>query len=173
MSARGRVLIGLDPSSKKIALAISVGGAKPTFRTKALPQNDMPRACKEAYKYVRDTVKEFTKEGHRVFVFIEEPVVGRGGVRSTLMQTKANGAMQAGASMAGALVQEVNNSSWKKRVVGKGNCGKPEVKEWLRQNWPYAYVKADGDQDIMDAACILRFGEQFISVKEKIDSELA
>lgn len=167
-----RVIIGLDPSSRKIALAISVNGGKPTLRTKALGMNDMPRACGVAYRFVRSVVREYASDGHHVFLFIEAPVVGRGGVGSTLKQTKTNGAMQAGAFTAGASVVEVNNKTWKKRVVGNGNAGKPQVKQWARDCWPYLHDLADGDQDLLDAGAILRYGEKIISTQDRIEEEM-
>lgn len=167
-----RVIIGLDPSSRKIAMAISVNGGKPTLRTKALGLNNMPRACYVSQRYVRSVVKEYTDQGHHVFLFIEAPVVGRGGVGSTLKQTKTNGAMQAGAFGAGANVVEVNNQTWKKKVVGKGNAGKPEIKKWAKDCWPYVYELADGDQDLLDACAILRYGEKIVNTQDRIEEEM-
>lgn len=167
-----RVIVGLDPSSRKIAMAISVDGGKPKLQTKTLGMHDLPRACYQAHRYVRSVVKQYTAQGHHVFLFIEGPVVGRGGVGSTLKQTKTNGAMQAGAVGGGASVTEVNNSTWKKQVVGSGRAGKPEIKKWIKDCWPYAYELADGDQDLMDACAILRYGEKIINTKDRIEEEM-
>ena len=167
-----RVIVGLDPSSRKIAMAISVDGGKPILQTKTLGMHDLPRACYQAHRYVRSVVKQYTAQGHHVFLFIEGPVVGRGGVGSTLKQTKTNGAMQAGAVGGGASVVEVNNQTWKSKVVGSGRAGKPEIKKLVKDCWPYAYELADGDQDLMDACAILRYGEKIINTKDRIEEEM-
>lgn len=166
----GTVVIGLDPSSKKIALSISVDGGPPLLRHRILAAGNVPHACLQSFRYVRDVVREYRAQGHRVFIFIEEPVVGRGGVRSTLSQTKTHGAMLAGAQSGGAFVSSVNNQSWKKRVVGSGNAGKPQIKQWVAENWPYLLQEAKGDQDLIDAGCIMKYGLDVVKTRDRIAS---
>lgn len=163
-----RAIFGLDPSSKKIALAVSVNGNAPILYARMLP-NDNALACLHAYRFVRKMVGKYVKRGVEVYLFIEEPVVGRGGARSTIVQSLVQGGMLAGAASAGAEIHKVNNSSWKKKVVGNGNAGKPQIKEWVRTHWPHLYDLADGDQDCLDAGCILKFGMTVIETKDKIE----
>lgn len=162
------VVIGLDPSSKKIAMAISIGGRKPTLRKWAL-NKDLVIACFESYRAVRRAVRLYTQKGYRVVLFIEEPVVGRGGVYSTLRQAKTHGAMVAGGMAGGAAVRAVNNQSWKKGSVGKGNASKDQIRDWLRDSWQVMYLACEGDQDLMDALGILRYGETVVARMDKID----
>lgn len=163
------IVIGLDPSSKKIAVAISVNGRKPTVKTKVLSK-DNPTACHEAEVWVKELVRSLRKPGVKVYLFVEDPVVGRGGARSTIMQALVQGGMLAGGIAGGAEVHKVNNSSWKKRVVGNGNMGKPGIKDWVRQNWPAYYLLSGGDQDLIDAGCILKYGQGVVEMKTRIEA---
>jgi Holliday junction resolvasome RuvABC endonuclease subunit len=93
-------------------------------------------------------------------VYLEEPVIGRN-ARSTIVQAQVGGAVMAAACRANVFYFElVNNSHWKKGVVGKGNAGKPEIAAWLEEKWPNAYNLAQKDQDLIDASCINRYGVQ-------------
>lgn len=157
-----RAIVGLDPSSKKIAIAVSIDGKYPKLYVKSLKSKDIAEVCSVAYRYVWRFVSMLREQDIEVFMYIEEPVVGRGGVYSTLRQTKANGAMLAGAVNAGAHVKGVNNQSWKKVVVGNGNAGKPKIEAYLAKANPELHMETNGDQDLMDALCIMKYGQLHI-----------
>lgn len=166
----GRALVGIDPSSAKIAIMISVNEGKPYKMVKALAKGgDIAAVCLAAFRYVRAAVRDLKADGHRVYLYLEEPVVGRGGAYTTIRQSKVNGAILAAALSGGAEVHGVNNTTWKKSVVGNGNAGKPMIKEWVRLNWEYAYDLAKGDQDVLDAACILRYAQQCMEVLDRLE----
>lgn len=86
-------------------------------------------------------------------IFVEAPVVGRGGVRSTLVQAYVSGAIQAAASAYGG-VHLVNVQSWKKAVVGSGRADKQAVKQAIISHG----LSDDLPQDFYDATAICLYG---------------
>lgn len=159
-------VIGIDPSSRKLAAVVSVVGKEPqaTVYTKPLPQ-DKPVACLQAFEWVRNLV-EIQEDD--VYVFIELPVLGRGGPGSTIPQAQINGALLAGAQMADAEVVPVNNSRVKKEVVGRGNANKDDIRDWVSKAWPVLYERIGGDQDLCDSAMIYVYGKQVVERRNKI-----
>jgi Holliday junction resolvasome RuvABC endonuclease subunit len=148
-------VIGIDPSSKKLALCITYPGSEkyPEFHSIRLPEGILQAtgaAFEEAFLCFR--------KHPEAAVYMEEPVVGRN-VRSTIVQAQVGGAVMAAADRAGLPYFElVNNSHWKKEVLGKGNAKKEEISELLEKIWPEAYNLAQKDQDLIDASCINRYG---------------
>lgn len=162
------VVIGVDPSSRKLAAVISVVGDEPNVEhtTKSLPQ-DKPTACLMAFEWMR-TLIEINETRGKVYVFIELPVLGRGGPGSTIPQAQINGALMAGAQIAGAEVVPVNNARAKKEVVGRGNANKDDIRVWVKEAWPSLYEKIEKDQDLCDSAMIYQYGKQTIERRDKI-----
>lgn len=161
------VVVGVDPSSRKIAMTITVGDVL-DMRVKALPQQMPAQACLVAYTYMRKTAKELGEHG-QVWVFIEDPVLGRGGAKATIPQTRVNGALLAGAlGVSGTKVYGVNNSKAKKMIVGSGNAGKPEIKRWCAKCWPAAFRLADGDQDLIDSSMIHQYGVKLVGIRNHV-----
>jgi Holliday junction resolvasome RuvABC endonuclease subunit len=152
------MIVGVDPSSRKIAMIYDVLGSEENLKAKtfALPQSVVP-ALGLAYKVTRRFVKSYTDKGYRVILYIEEPVVGKGGAYATIKQSKVHGAIVAGAVAGGATVEAVNNTVWKKRVVGKGNASKVQVAQHVRKNWRNLSRLAGPDQDLIDAGCIYSY----------------
>lgn len=147
-----RTIIGIDPSSKKLALCITATGVlqKDVIRLPVGVYSATGTAYREVFCYLESL------NGSAV-VYMEAPLVGRS-VASTLVQAQVGGAVIAAARNSGTKLKLVNVGTWKKQVCGKGNLQKPEVAEWLEKNWPEAYDQAGGDQDLIDAACINRYG---------------
>ena len=50
----------------------------------------------------------------------------------------------------GILCYPVDNRSWKKQILGKGNAGKPDIKNFAVEKWGDIFP----EQDYADAACI-------------------
>lgn len=149
------VIIGCDPSSRKIALIYTTTGEEHLrARVFNLPQSVIP-ALELAYRHTRRFVRQFTAKGTRVVLCIEEPVVGKGGAYATIKQAKVHGAIVAGAVAAGAVVDTVQNSTWKKTVTGKGNNSKVQVAQWVRKDWKMLSHLVGPDQDLIDAGCIM------------------
>lgn len=60
-------------------------------------------------------------------VHIEEALVGKGGVKTTIRQAYAMGAVRLCAEERGWRVGLVSVGTWKKQIVGNGNASKEEV----------------------------------------------
>ena len=50
----------------------------------------------------------------------------------------------------------VDNTKWKREVVGKGNCSKKEIKQYAIEKWGEVFT----EQDFADAACIALWKKQ-------------
>jgi len=94
------------------------------------------------------------------YVFIEEPLVGRG-VKASMQISQVAGAVMAMLGNHGIHTELVNVKTWKKDICGNGNASKEDVDMWLSTTHP-SYAEACGDdrhrQDNVDACCIGLFG---------------
>lgn len=165
------LIYGIDPSSRKLAVVYGVLGEenKSKFITKNLPQ-EKPEGCSIAYSWIKGLI-ESTKEDvdiKDIYVFVELPVLGRGGAGSTIPQAQVNGALLAGAFSTGVNVIPVNNVKVKKEVIGKGNANKDAIKEWLSIAWEGMYKQVANDQDLCDSAMIYTYGKQVVQLRERI-----
>jgi Holliday junction resolvasome RuvABC endonuclease subunit len=160
-------IVGIDPSSRKLAAVVSRLGKEPDVEThtRKLPQ-DKPAACLLAYEWARNLVD--MQGDTDVCVFVEMPVMGRGGPGSTIPQAQINGALLAGAQMSAAEVIPVNNARVKKTVVGKGNATKDDVRDWVKVAWPVLYDRIGKDQDLCDSAMIYVYGKGVVQRRNKI-----
>ena len=116
------LVIGIDPASAKLAI-VALHKEEFAYRTYAKLGPSGGPACHNAARavgrFVQTSIPASWKSG-RLLAFIESPVVGRGGVRSTMVQCFTSGAVQGVLYGLGFHTQIANVSSWKKRVVGKG-----------------------------------------------------
>lgn len=93
-------------------------------------------------------------------VFLEEPpLAGPRNIRTFLGLAQTCGAIL-GASKADAYVVPV--SSWKKAVIGNGSASKELVAAWLAEHRPQLHDYCNGNQNLMDAACIALYGEETV-----------
>lgn len=164
------VVIGVDPSSAKLAAIVSIIGDEPNVETRTLKlPTHKPTACAMAFEWIRGLVDLASDlEPGSVHVFLELPVMGRGGPGSTIPQARINGALAAGAELAGATVTDVNNAHCKKVVLGKGNASKDEIKEWVSDAWPTLYKRISKDQDLCDSAMIYVYGRKTLLRKARV-----
>lgn len=164
------VVMGIDPSSAKIAAVVTKdGGKSPRVWTKVLPESPYEVRADWAERHVNKFVSDYISAGFEVYFFIEEPVVGAG-ARATIAQATIRGGILIGARRGGATeIHHVNNSRWKKKIVGKGNATKPQIKEHMHKTWPVIYDLADGDQDVLDAAGINAYGEGVLMLQKRIE----
>lgn len=165
-------LLGIDPSSRKLAAIHGMVGDEPHIRhvTEKLPQ-DKPTACLTAYEWVRELIGQYPDGA--VYAAIELPVLGRGGPGSTIPQAQINGALLAGAQSAGAIVILVNNSRAKKEIVGRGNASKDDIRRWVKEAWPALYSDIKSDQDLCDSAMIYMYGRQVVDLRDRISRRKA
>jgi Holliday junction resolvasome RuvABC endonuclease subunit len=159
-----QVVIGCDPDSKHFSVIITKDDRLVGVRQKRLPDNvPMSRRCYVVMKWVRSVVREYAKEGCDVHFYIEAPFVSPKFLKAVIPLARLNGAALAGALDGGAVTsQDIVIQSWKKETVGNGNASKPQIKEWCRECWPIVFEKADGRQDLMDAAGINRYGAKLL-----------
>lgn len=174
MSVERNVVIGCDPSSRKLATVYGIAGHEHAIRftTKKLPPADKPEACLIAYNWMCELAESQHQYG-KVYAAIELPVFGRGGPGSTIPQAQINGALLAGARAAGAEVLMVNNAHAKKVIVGRGNASKVEIKRWVEDEWPELFEAIDGDQDLCDSAMIYQLGVQVVGLRGRVARRLA
>ena len=57
----------------------------------------------------------------------------------------------------GILCYPVDNRTWKNRIVGKGNAGKPDIKKFAVDKWGDVFP----EQDYADAACIALWAKRY------------
>jgi Holliday junction resolvasome RuvABC endonuclease subunit len=149
-------VIGIDPSSKKIALCITT-----SYELDEVPQLDvisLPAGGFQATGAAYREVFYFLQGIPSGQVYLEAPIVGRN-AWATIVQSQVGGAVMAAVENLKVWnLYMANVSSWKKQVAGKGNLTKPEIAEALQRIWPEAYDLCNGDQDLVDACMINRFG---------------
>jgi Holliday junction resolvasome RuvABC endonuclease subunit len=168
-------IMGLDPSSKKLAVVTTWSDRVGEFRVDTLAlQSDEALRTDQAYQWMRTLVHDACSglQPYDVFVFQERPVLGKGGIGSTIPQAQVGGAATAGAVSAGAQVNLVNNQTVKKKMV-IGNASKDQIAFWCREYWPSLYAatldeKGNWDQDLCDAAMINRYGAEVVRIRQRI-----
>ena len=161
-----RTIIGIDPSSRKLAMVAQADGNRDIhIVSEALVPKDSrggtPAACLRAYDLVGSFVLmlQTVYRTRNICAYLEAPIVGRGGARTTMVQSFVSGAIQASLQSHEIPVTLVYPGSWKKLVVGHGNATKETVSQHLRGVWPALMERAKRDQDVIDAACICLFGQ--------------
>ena len=154
------IVIGVDASSSRAAFVALCGTE---FSTMAMAKFGPVGAV--ACAGGADATRTFLDQlpwpvTQPIQAYVEWPVLGRGGFRSTMVQAFTSGAIQGTLHERGCITQGANVSSWKKAVVGKGNATKEEVAHALRLRWPSLYQRVGEDQDLCDAASIALYGKQ-------------
>lgn len=154
-----RIIIGADLSTKKLAF---VGGILDgPFRMEATKISSYIEIADATDKFILDTISFFGSDWDSqsgILAVIEEPIAGRGGVRPAILQGYTSGVVQLTFQHRGADLLMISSSKWKKEVTGKGNADKEYVKKWLEENDQKLYGGTAGDQDLIDASCIYRYG---------------
>lgn len=155
------LIVGVDPASTKLAFY----GLHPTLPT-VLPMKYTlgKRYSPEAAGAAMDATFEALERlrpmgaGKGALAFIESPVIGRGGARSTIVQAFTSGVVQACLIKSGFTVYMVNQSTWKTWLTGRPNVGKDYVVRSMKGRYPKDVIAAAGDGDVLDAAALARYG---------------
>lgn len=147
--------LGIDPSSAKLALVWEEENYL-KMRTFALPSvATWEVRCAVAFAIMSKFFYDYDVRS----VYVEAPVFGRGGPGATLPQAMVTGSILAACGEWKIPFSKlVNNTTWKKRILGNGAMSKPEIAEAMRELWPRASRKAGGDQDLIDAAGVYQYG---------------
>ncbi len=166
--AKAPIVIGVDPAASKVAF---VAICLDEFISKAFTRLGKSGgvACWGAWNSTERLIDDlpWDMEGRELHAFVESPIVGRGGIKTTMVQCFTSGAVQGALSGAGFVTQTANVSSWKKHVVGKGNAKKEEVAKYLRLRHPPLFAAAGGNQDLIDASCIALYGQ--LVLRQRMD----
>lgn len=164
------VVIGVDPAAQRLAAVITAGDDF-YVETRTMPKDDVLR-CKAAFTWLTRLIREYGGLG-QVAVFVEEPVLGRGGAGGTLPIARIQGALITAAAVSGVdAIERVHPSKWKKQIVGHGGADKPMVAAHVQETWPAVYAisrtKGTSAQDVCDAACINRYGVKVLKLRAKM-----
>lgn len=167
-----KIVVGIDPSSYKIAVVVTNDtDVDYELRTAHLSKTKKPLACKQAFGFINGLIDSY--EDGQMLVYLEAPVLGRGGARATIPQSIIDGAIITAFALRDVPVVMVNNSKWKKIVCLNGHADKPKIAATVLQIWPQLYKEADGDQDLLDAACINRYGVKLAKAAERVKRSTA
>lgn len=148
-------IVSIDPSTKKLALTITKRLDRRTLEMDAVKLSADPSVrCGEAFRSVAGVLMDLRDEtGESPLLYLEKPLSLQNG-QTTIALAKVSGCIHAAAAECHVPVYEVDNKEWKLHVVGKGNASKPEIAEFIRNEWPEAYDLAAGDQDLIDSSAI-------------------
>ena len=168
-------ILGIDYSTHKIDI-VGVMDGKPTFATEKLIRKTEKFEYKHlhnASSFIHGFVKKWVKFGSQPpYIYMEEPFIHSVHKSSVIPMAMMAGVIALGISNAFPkydvdLLTMVPPPKWKKKVIGKGNVGKSEIKKWVVEELkPSEYkrlVKANvygSDQDLIDAFCIAKYGEE-------------
>lgn len=156
-------IYGFDLSSRKIAMV----ALDYVQRAEVVEVAKRPSRAVELHRLDHDLL-EVWADYTPGYVYIEAPVVGRGGARPTILQSQVDSIIQITSLQLGHLgVYSVNNKTWKKAVVGNGNAKKDDTAAWLAAAHPSLRRLCGDDQDLMDAAGVALYGSEVIARSEK------
>lgn len=165
---RDTCVVGIDPSSKKLAVTLFL---PETLEAKSISyklrqkSNDTysPKVAHTSFSTVEMMVHKFHLRGRDTRVYMEAPVVGRGGAKSTMVQSYVSGAVQAAFLSLGIPVSLVNVSVWKKDVTGSGAATKDAIASAVHMKLVdmglnYLWRNIEGDQDMIDSVGVMLYG---------------
>jgi Holliday junction resolvasome RuvABC endonuclease subunit len=149
-------LVGADISSSRLAMVALTDPPrvlKVNFRTPWVPEVCL-HAQSEAVAFCAALANQLDWD---MDVWIESALVGRN-VRSTIVQSYVNGAVQAGLLSIGSRISLVTPGEWKLVATGNGAATKEQVARRIQQRWPHLAAAANGDEDTLDAFGIALYG---------------
>lgn len=161
------LVVGCDPSAKKIAL-VAMDTVTKTFLTRAYvlykTGKQSPESMARALGYMEEFCSELSNVSrHDRFAWVEDPLVGKGGVRSTMVQAYIGGIIRGTLCRSGFTVYGANQSTWKKQVCNNGHAQKPDVERVVKVAWPKVHPYVEHDGDLTDAAAISLYGQQILA----------
>lgn len=145
-------IAGVDLGARKAAIAVFHDGKLGYVGDLEVPKTTRARELRTLAEWSFGYLKVCD------FVFVEEPLVGRG-VRASLQVAQTAGAVMS--SLGGLLDIKSDltpNKAWKKALIGNGNASKEEIKSWLVNTYPSYAALCGSSQDRVDAACIGLYG---------------
>lgn len=162
------LIAGIDPSAKKIAIVAQVttlqinhafswplylkGETKQTVESLGRAVEGMERFLSWADMACPDPDQRF--------VWVEDPLIGRGGPVTTMKQSYVGGIVRGLLVRSSFRVYGVNVSSWKSQVCGDGRADKRMVALAVGRRWPKIRGLVGDDGDLTDAAAICLYGAE-------------
>lgn len=161
------IVVGIDPSSHKLAAVVTDGDKIIDTLTIKL-RDDKQIACGQAFRWIQECIIDphnMMMEGH---IYMEAPIMGVGGPGSTIPQAQIGGAVMAGAAVLQVSLTLANNQAWKRQVCGKGNIRKDQVAGAMLTVWPELVHRVGADQDLIDAGAINMYGRRAVRLRAKV-----
>jgi Holliday junction resolvasome RuvABC endonuclease subunit len=156
------MILGIDASSKKIAVCVFRPPKKPVIEAISLGKKFDLNLIYNAYAWMGEFLATISPEGS-FDAFIEQPLVaGARNIQSTLKQALVNGGIQVALFEWDAVVMMVPPSSWKAEIGAGGNATKERVQRAIRERWPDLAKRCGGDEDCFDATGVALYGEALV-----------
>lgn len=173
------IVVGIDPSSRKLAAVATQGNNILKTSTYDLPEKRPYETCSMAFYWIHVLVHDLRgidpwapepRATNRVYVFMEAPVLApKAGAGSLIPQAQVSGVILAACGSQDVPAELVYIQDWKKLIVGNGNASKAEVALWCRKHWRILYRLVNGDQDLIDAGAINRYGARMVARLERMN----
>ena len=146
------MILGLDCSSRAIhgAVVDENENLVMQFRT------EKPNNKDEFNTRFLNIVDNFAKILSKINIekaFVEDAIYIQN-PKSTIEIARVVGGVQITCHKNRVPCQLVDNTKWKKEIVGKGNCSKTQIMEFAVDKWGDVFL----EQDYADAACISLYG---------------
>lgn len=162
------LVVGIDPSSRKIALVAADPHLVGVFQVEAHPlyqakEKQTPESLGRALDVMETFVSTVSgwAPGNR-YAWVEDPLMGRGGPVATMKQSLVQGIVRGVLARSGFTVYGVNVSTWKKVVTGDGRADKDKVRRTVGAEWPKIAERIRQDDDLSDAAAICLYGHRIL-----------
>ena len=154
-------IIGVDADSKlfaAVALDDTPEPGQPIFQW--VLHQEKGRIAEDRFFGLMDAFEKFIRSeffyapgAWPSAVYIEAPVAGRN-IAALRSQAYIIGAMRQALKRNGLHSYLVDNTTWKKQVIGSGKATKDDIALFAIQQWGQRGL----EQDVYDAACIAQFG---------------
>lgn len=169
-------IVGCDPSSKKIAFFasqpitltnVAQGYIISKKNNAKYEPGNLLRAERASLDFLRTANSMAPAKAER-FLIIEEPLMGRGGVRTTVVQSLVSGVIQKCFYEAGYTIYMVNLQTWKAHfgIAGKttkgGKAKTNFTKLALQGEYPKEVMACGDDHDLLDSLGICQWGIQAV-----------
>jgi Holliday junction resolvasome RuvABC endonuclease subunit len=148
--------VGIDTSTKSVCIALldkSQGKVSFEWYWHGLNGDNLFDKMSDAYQATYNWVKDNTCKFEDIEVGIEEPIYIQNGTTHMALCCIYGSVVNAFMD-SGIIPYPVNISTWKKKVVGKGNAKKPEVKERMVQ---LLSLPDNLEQDVYDALAVAAY----------------
>lgn len=160
------LVVGVDPSAKKIALVaketiLNVQRAEAHILYKGSQKQtpDSIHAAMEAMWAFLGGLDSL--RGSERLAWVESPLVGRGGINTTIKQAYVGGVIRACLVEVGFTVYDVHVSTWRAGLGIKGRgteALKVATSQYVATMDPKMHQAVGGDSDLTDAGAICLYG---------------